>query len=79
MAIPWFGYGAYLLPLRRRSAELAFVLANHSWLARTGPTYEAFPGGSTRSLRRAGRWLVTLPAAAAAIGAARRDVEPGVD
>ena len=27
-AIPWFGYAAYLLPLRRDNKELAFVIAN---------------------------------------------------
>ena len=41
-AVPFLGYGAYLLPLRRESSELAFVLANHTWLVRTGRTYEEF-------------------------------------
>ncbi|MBC8292914.1 MAG: hypothetical protein H8E45_07080 [Proteobacteria bacterium] len=60
-AIPWFGYAAYLLPLRRESGELAFVLANHSWLARTGRSYEDFLGRSSYPLRRLGRWLIPLP------------------
>ena len=60
-AIPWFGYAAYLLPLRRESAELAFVLANHSWLTRTGRTYEDFLGRTSSPLRRLGRWLIPLP------------------
>jgi hypothetical protein len=57
-AIPWFGYAAYLLPLRRHSPELAFVLANQTWLGRTGRTYESFLAGSRSPVRRIGRWLV---------------------
>ena len=57
-AVPWFGYAAYLLPLRRQSPELAFVLANHTWLGRTGRTYERFLAESRRPVRRVGRWLV---------------------
>ena len=60
-AIPWVGYSAYLLPLRRRSTELAFVLANHTWLARTGQTYEHFLAHTRSPVRRLGRWLVPLP------------------
>ena len=62
-AIPWVGYGAYLLPLRRRSTELAFVLANHTWLSRTGQTYEEFLSNARSPVRRLGRWLVPLPEA----------------
>jgi len=62
-AIPWFGYAAYLLPLRRESSGLAFVLANHSWLTRTGRTYEQFLGQASAPVRRLGRWLIPLPAA----------------
>lgn len=61
-AIPWVGYAAYLLPLRQRSAEVAFVLANHTWLARTGRTYERFLLQRRAPLRRLGRWLVPAPA-----------------
>ncbi|MGH7341438.1 MAG: hypothetical protein ACREKH_13190, partial [Candidatus Rokuibacteriota bacterium] len=57
-AIPFLGYGAYLLPLRRQNAELAFVLANHTWLARTGRTYEQFVAETYRPVRRIARWLV---------------------
>lgn len=60
-AIPWLGYAAYLLPLRRYSADLAFVLANHSWLQRTGHSYEAFLRTTRPPLRRLGRWLVPHP------------------
>jgi hypothetical protein len=60
-AVPLLGYGAYLLPLRRQSAELAFVLANHTWLARTGRTYEQFVAGAWPPLRRVARWLVPHP------------------
>ena len=60
-AVPWVGYAAYLLPLRRRSAELGFVLANQSWVNRTGRTYEQFLAGSRAPIRRIGRWLVPAP------------------
>ena len=57
-AIPLLGYAAYLLPLRRQSTELAFVLANHTWLVRTGRTYEQFVANTYRPVRRVARWLV---------------------
>jgi hypothetical protein len=60
-AIPLLGYAAYLLPLRTQSGELAFVLANHTWLVRTGRTYEQFVAGSARPVRRVARWLVPVP------------------
>jgi hypothetical protein len=60
-AVPWLGYAAYLLPLRRQSTELAFVLANHAWLSRSGQSYEQFLAGSRPPVRRFGRWLVPLP------------------
>ena len=62
-AIPWFGYAAYLLPLRRQSGELAFVLANQTWLSRTGRSYEQFLGDTRAPIRRLGRWLVPAPEA----------------
>ena len=60
-AVPWLGYAAYLLPLRRQSTELAFVLANHTWLSRNGRTFEQFLATTRTPLRRLGRWLVPLP------------------
>lgn len=60
-AIPWVGYAAYLLPLRRHSSELAFVLANHTWLGRTGRSYEQFLAETRSPIRRIGRWLVPQP------------------
>ena len=60
-AIPLLGYGAYLLPLRRQSTELAFVLANHTWLVRTGRTYEQFVANTYSPIRRIARWLVPYP------------------
>jgi hypothetical protein len=60
-AIPFLGYAAYLLPLRRQSRELTFLLANHTWLARTGRTYEEFVAGRSAPVRRAARWLVPSP------------------
>jgi hypothetical protein len=60
-AIPWLGYAAYLLPLRRQSAELTFVLANHMWLSRKGRTYEQFVAAAPSPIRRLARWLVPVP------------------
>ncbi|MDG1943948.1 MAG: hypothetical protein P8J17_06800 [Halioglobus sp.] len=59
--IPWFGYAAYLLPLREHSRELAFVLANHSWMDRTGDTYESFILSKPKPIAKFARWLVPLP------------------
>ncbi len=60
-AVPWLGYAAYLLPLRRQSAELTFLLANHIWLSRKGRTYEQFVNTTRLPIRRLARWLVPLP------------------
>lgn len=60
-AVPWFGYAAYLLPLRRDSRELAFLLANHTWLGRTGDTYEAFIRAKPKLIGRFARRVVPLP------------------
>ncbi len=57
-AIPWLGYAAYLLPLRRQSRELAFLLANHVWLLRTGRSYEEMVSERSLPVRRFCRWLV---------------------
>jgi hypothetical protein len=59
--IPWFGYAAYLLPLRRDSKELAFVIANTSWKARTGKSYEQFVASTSAVMSKFARWLVPLP------------------
>ena len=60
-AIPLLGYSAYLLPLRRQSRDLTFLMANHAWLVRTDRTYEQFVASSSRPVRRVARWLVQLP------------------
>ncbi len=60
-AIPWLGYAAYLLPLRRQNAELTFVLANRVWLSRRGGTYEEFVRRGRFPGRRIARWLVPFP------------------
>ena len=60
-AIPWFGYAAYLLPLRKHSRELAYVMANHSWIERTGEAYESFVLSKPTPISKFARWLVPLP------------------
>ena len=66
-AIPLLGYSAYLLPLRRQSSELTFLMANHAWLVRTGRTYEQFVASSSRPVQRVARWLVPSPEPPSAI------------
>jgi hypothetical protein len=60
-AIPWFGYAAYLLPLRRDSRELAYTMANFSWKSRTGKTFEDFVKSKPSLISKFARWLVPLP------------------
>ncbi len=60
-AIPWFGYAAYLLPLRRDSKELAYLLANYSWSLRTGRNFEAFIASRSKRVAQFSRWLVPTP------------------
>lgn len=64
-AVPWLGYSAYLLPLRRESGELAFILANRIWLDRTGNTYEESVARAGAPVQRIARWLVPFPVPAA--------------
>lgn len=60
-AIPLLGYVAYLVPLRRDHRELAFLLANHSWLSLTGASYEQFVATRSGFVARIARRLVPLP------------------
>jgi hypothetical protein len=60
-AIPFFGYAAYLLPLRRDSRELAYTMANFSWKSRTGRTFEDFVKSRSPLVSKFARWLVPLP------------------
>jgi hypothetical protein len=62
-AIPWFGYAAYLLPLRKRSRDLSFIIANYTWLTRTGRTYEQYLTTAPSTVRKFARWLVPAPSA----------------
>jgi hypothetical protein len=45
----------------RPRAELVFLLANRTWLTRTGRTYERFVASTHPLVRRIGRWLVPSP------------------
>jgi hypothetical protein len=60
-AVPWFGYAAYLLPLRNQNRDLSFVIANHTWLMRTGRTYEQYLTTAPLPFRKFARWLVPAP------------------
>ena len=57
-AIPWIGYGAYLLPLRSESAELTWILAHHISYQLHGMSYEEFLVTKPRAIQKAGSWLV---------------------
>ncbi len=58
-AIPWLGYGAYLLPLRAESAELTWLLANHLSFRLHGTSYRDFLAAKPRMVQKAGSWLVS--------------------
>jgi len=57
-AIPWLGYGAYLLPLRSESVELTWLLAHHVSFQLHGTSFEEFIAAKPRMVRRAGSWLI---------------------
>jgi len=57
-AIPWLGYAAYLLPLRRASDEAAYLYANHLSYARKGCALEALLATKPLFVRRMAAWLV---------------------
>jgi protein-S-isoprenylcysteine O-methyltransferase Ste14 len=57
-AIPWLGYAAYLLPLRRESAEAAFLYAHHLSFSLNGVSFDEFLATKPRILQRAGEWLI---------------------
>jgi protein-S-isoprenylcysteine O-methyltransferase Ste14 len=57
-AIPWVGYGAYLLPLRRQSAAAAWLYAQHLSFSLYGESFEEFLAKKPRVVRRVGAWLV---------------------
>jgi hypothetical protein len=60
-AIPWLGYVAYLIPLRKKNRSLAFVLANAAWMQRTGQSFEAALRRRSAVMSRLARRLVPLP------------------
>ncbi len=57
-AIPWIGYGAYLLPLRHQSHELTWLLAHHFSYRLYGASFDEMLSGRPRVVRRFGAWLL---------------------
>jgi protein-S-isoprenylcysteine O-methyltransferase Ste14 len=57
-AIPWVGYGAYLLPLRRENAATAYLYAQHLSYAISGVPFDEFLATKPRLFRAIGVWLV---------------------
>lgn len=55
--IPFVGYFAYLLPLRSRSAETAFVYANQISYARHGRSLETYLQTKPKWFARLVRWI----------------------
>ncbi len=64
-AIPFLGYGAYLLPLRRQSEDAAYLYANHLSYARYDCCMEKVLESKPRLVRKLGRRLF-LPSATGA-------------
>ena len=57
-AVPWIGYGAYLLPLRHQNLELAWLLAHHLSYRLYGASFEEFLSGKPRVVQRFGGWIL---------------------
>jgi hypothetical protein len=57
-AIPWLGYAAYLLPLRRASDEAAYLYANHLSYTRRGSAAETLLATKPPFVRRMASWLI---------------------
>ena len=57
-AIPWVGYGAYLLPLRQQNLELAWLLAHHLNYRLHGVSFDEFLAAKPRLIQRIGVWLL---------------------
>lgn len=64
-AFPWIGYAAYLLPLRRESAELSWLLAHRLSYRLDGTSFDEFLADKPRPIQRVGRWLLPGLSAAA--------------
>ena len=60
-AIPFLGYFAYLLPLRRRSQLAAFICANHISYSRNGTSFDGFIASRSKPVGRFLQWLVPHP------------------
>jgi protein-S-isoprenylcysteine O-methyltransferase Ste14 len=56
--VPWVGYGAYLLPLRRESPEVAWLYAQHLSYSLNGMAFEEFLATKPRVVQRVGRYLI---------------------
>lgn len=57
-AVPWIGYGAYLLPLRYQSPQLAWLLTHHFSYRFYGASFEEFLSGKPGVVQRFGRWIL---------------------
>lgn len=51
-AIPWVGYIAYTIPLRRTSEDLCYVYANRLTLKRSGQSLDQYLAAKPRFIRR---------------------------
>jgi hypothetical protein len=60
-AIPWLGYAAYLLPLRRASDEAAYLYANHLSYSSRGCSVSELVSSRSKLVQRLTTWLVPHP------------------
>ncbi len=60
-AIPWFGYAAYLLPLRRASDEAAYLVANHLCYSSRGCSVSELVSSRSKLVQRLTAWLAPHP------------------
>ncbi|MFP6584781.1 MAG: hypothetical protein VCD00_19770 [Candidatus Hydrogenedentota bacterium] len=51
-AIPWVGYFAYTIPLRKSSDDLCFISANHLLLRRNGQSLNEYLEGKPLIIQR---------------------------
>ena len=72
--IPWLGYGAYLLPLRRESPLVARLYADHLSYVLYDASFEEFLAAKPRLLRGlAGRFVPSISGRAAERKPAEQD------
>ena len=60
-AIPWIGYAAYLIPLKKGARELNYLLANQIVISRVGKSLNAYLSTRSKFFGMVGEWLAPTP------------------